>query len=282
LLFQPSPAMRIRASTNHDTPLPPEEPAGENPPPGAIFYYYLRSPAQGEVKLEILDELGVVVRAYSSKDQPYRPALPPAFPMYWFHPAEPLSTAAGMHRFVWDIRFAPPPVFQPGYSMSTVAGRDVPREPEGPQAIPGSYQVRLTVDGTASTQQFKLAMDPRVKTSADDLRKQLIVSSAVASAMREANQVVEEIHAAAQAGKISAADEKRLAGARRGRGEAPPEGPPEQPAFAQVIANLSQLLINLDSADAAPTKQVEEAATRTIAQLDALLRQWQQLQLKIK
>jgi photosystem II stability/assembly factor-like uncharacterized protein len=282
LLFQPSPAMRIRASTNHDTPLPPEEPAGENPPPGTIFYYYLKSPAQHEVKLEILDASGKVVRTYSSKDQPFRPAIPPAFPMYWFHPAEPLSTAAGMHRFVWDIRFAAPPVFQPGYSMSTVAGRDVPREPEGPQALPGSYQLRLTVDGTASTQPFKLTMDPRVKVSAQDIEKQFALGLKLANAMHEANQTVDEIHAAAQAGKISAADERRLAGARRGRGEAPPEGPPEQPAFAQVIANLSQLLINLDSADAAPTKQVEEAATRTIMQLDTLVRQWQQLQLKIK
>jgi photosystem II stability/assembly factor-like uncharacterized protein len=282
LLFLPSPAMRIRASTNHDTPLPPEEPAGENPPPGAIFYYYLKSPAQGEVKLEILEASGKVVRTYSSKDQPFRPALPPAFPMYWFHAAEPLSTAAGMHRFVWDIRYTAPQVFQPGYSMSTVAGRDVPREPEGPQALPGSYQVRLTVDGTASTQPFKLTMDPRVKVSAQDLEKQFALGLKLADGMREANQVMDEIHAAAQTGKISAADERKLAGARRGRGEAPPEGPPEQPAFAQVIANLSQLLINSDSADAAPTKQVEEAATRTIAQLDTLVRQWHQLQLKIK
>jgi photosystem II stability/assembly factor-like uncharacterized protein len=282
VLFQPSTAMRIRASTNHDTPLPPEEPAGENPPSGAIFYYYLKSSAQREVKLEILDAGGKVVRAYSSKDQPYRPAIPPAFPMYWFNPAEPLSAAAGMHRFVWDIRYTAPQVFQPGYSMSTVAGRDVPREPEGPQAIPGSYQVRLTVDGTASTQPFKLTMDPRVKASADDLHKQFMVASAIASAMSEANQVMDEIHAAAQAGKISAADEKRLAGARRARGEAPPEGAPDQPAFAQLIANLSQLLINLDSADAAPTRQVEDAATRSIVQLDVLVRQWQQLQLKIK
>src|SRR5262249_31770639 len=98
-LFVPATAMRIRASTNHDTPIPPEEPAGENPPPGAILYYYLKSPAQGEVKLEILDNKGQVVRAYSSKDQPFRPQTPPAFPLYWIKPAEPPATTAGMHRF---------------------------------------------------------------------------------------------------------------------------------------------------------------------------------------
>src|SRR6476646_3245894 len=113
-LFQPSTAMRIRATTHGDTPLPPEEPAGENPPPGAIFYYYLKSPAQGEVKLEVLDAKGNVVRSYSSKDQPFHPPTPPAFPMYWFKPEGPLSTAAGMHRFVWAVRYSEPPVAQHG------------------------------------------------------------------------------------------------------------------------------------------------------------------------
>src|SRR5262249_12170096 len=99
-LFVPATAMRIRPNTNHDTPLPPEEPAGQNPPPGAIFYYYLKSPAQAEVKLEVLDRAGNVVRSYSSKDQPFRPPAPPAFPLFWIRPAEPLSMSAGMHRFV--------------------------------------------------------------------------------------------------------------------------------------------------------------------------------------
>src|SRR6185437_15989478 len=114
-LFVPATAMRIRANTNHDTPLPAEVPAGENPPPGAIFYYYLKSPAQGEVKLEILDVKGQVVRSYSSKDQPFRPPTPPAFPMYWFNPPAPLAAMAGMHRFIWDIRYSAPPIAQPGY-----------------------------------------------------------------------------------------------------------------------------------------------------------------------
>ena len=130
-LFQPSTAMRIRASTHGDTPLPPEEPAGENPPPGAIFYYYLKSAAQGEVKVEVLDARGHVVRSYSSKDHPFTPPTPPAFPAYWFKPENLLSPAAGLHRFLWDVRYSAPPVAQPEYSMFTVAGRDVPREPSG-------------------------------------------------------------------------------------------------------------------------------------------------------
>ena len=279
-LFQPSTAMRIRASTNHDTPLPAEEPAGENPPPGAIFYYYLKSPAQNEVKLEVLDAKGQVVRSYSGKDQPFRPSTLPAFPAYWFRPAEPLSTAAGMHRFVWDIRYSAPPVAQPGYSMSTVAGGDVPREPEGPQALPGSYQVRLTVGGTAYVQPLHLIMDPRVKAFPQDLEKQFVLEQKLVQALQQANQAVEEIHAAAQAGKISADDERKLAGARRARGEAAIEGGPGQPAFAQVIGNLSQLIVAVDSADAAPTTQETQAAEKTLAQAQALLKQWEALRSK--
>jgi photosystem II stability/assembly factor-like uncharacterized protein len=279
-LFQPSTAMRIRANTNHDTPLPPEEPAGENPPPGAIFYYYLKSSLQDEVKLEILDAKGQVVRSYSSKDQPFRPPTPPAFPAYWFRLAEPLSQAAGMHRFIWDIRYSAPPVAQPGYSMSTVAGGDVPREPEGPQALPGSYQVRLTVGRTAYVQPLHLIMDPRVKASPPDLERQFALELKLVQTLQQANQAVEEIHAAAaQAGKISAGEEKKLADARRRRGEAEPEGPPEQ-AFSQVIGNLSQLIVAIDSADAAPTSQEAQAAEKTLARAQALLKQWEALKSK--
>jgi photosystem II stability/assembly factor-like uncharacterized protein len=274
-LFQPATALRIRASTNHDTPLPAEEPAGENPPPGAIFYYYLKSPAQGEVKLEVLDSKGQVVRAYSSHDQPFLPPAPPAFPMYWFKPEAPLSAQAGMHRFIWDIRYATPPVAQPGYSMSTVYGGDVPREPEGPQALPGAYQLRLTVEGRSYTQPFKLVMDPRVKASAPDLEKQFALELKLAQALQQANRTMEEVHAAAQAGKISADDEKKFAGARRRRGEPEPEAAgQQQPAFAQITGSLGQLLVTVDSADAAPTAQESEAAEKALAQLASLLKQW--------
>ncbi|HEX4602739.1 MAG TPA: hypothetical protein VH724_02000 [Candidatus Angelobacter sp.] len=184
-----------------------------------------------------------------------------------------------MHRFVWDVRYSAPPVTLPNYSMSTVAGRDVPREPEGPQALPGSYQLRLSVDGKAYTQQFKLVMDPRVKASAQDLEKQLALELKLVQTLQQANQAVEEVHAAAQAGKISPADEKRFAGARRRRGEIEPEGG-EQPAFAPVIGNLSQLITALDSADTAPTTQESQAAEKTLTQAQDLLKQWEALKNK--
>jgi photosystem II stability/assembly factor-like uncharacterized protein len=278
-LFAPATAMRVRANTNHDTPLPPEVPAGENPPPSAIFYYYLNSSSHAEVKLEVLDGRGQVVRSYSSKDMPFRPSSPPAFPMYWIRPAEPLSTAAGMHRFVWDIRYAAPPVAQPGYSMSTAAGTDTPREPEGPQALPGSYEVRLTVDGKSQTQPLKLLMDPRIKASPQDLEKQFALELRLVRAVEEATAAVEEIHNAAQAGKLSAEDEKKLAGARRQRGPAAAEGPAPT-GLATLAGNMAQLITVIDAADAAPTAQASQAAEKTLAQVAALLKQWQAIKKK--
>jgi hypothetical protein len=278
-LFAPATAMRIRANTNHDTPLPAEVPAGENPPPGAIFYYYLNSSSHAEVKLEVLDAKGQVVRSYSSKDLPFRPSAPPAFPMYWFHPPEPLSTAAGMHRFVWDLRYAPPPIAQPGYSMSTAAGTDTPREPEGPQALPGNYQVRLTADGRSQTQPFKLVLDPRVKTSPQDLEKQFALELRLVRAVEEATAAVEEIHSAAQSGKLSADDEKKLAGSRRQRGPAAAEGPAPS-GLATLAGTMAQLITVLDTADAAPTTQASQAAEKALAQVQALLQQWNAIKKK--
>jgi photosystem II stability/assembly factor-like uncharacterized protein len=265
-LFPPATAMRVRANTNHDTPLPPEEPAGENPPPGAIFYYYLKSPAQGEAKLEVLDAKGQVVRTYSSKDQPFRPPTPPAFPMYWFNPQAPLAATAGMHRFIWDIRYTAPPIAQPGYSMSTAARTDTPREPEGPQALPGEYQLRLTVDGKSYTQQFKLTMDPRVKTSPEDLRRQFMLEDNLVALIRQATATIQEIHAAAETGRISNEDEQKLF----------------DPGGAALLRDLGQLLVAVDSADAAPTKQQLDAATGLVVKMDSLHRKLQQLQLKTK
>src|SRR5262249_40300134 len=179
-------------------------------------YYSLKSPATSEVRLEVLDSQGKLVRAYSSADKPSSPQTPPAFLAYWFQPPDQLSTAPGMHRFIWDLRYALPAGPGRGYSMSTVFGRNVPSEPEGPQALPGSYQVRLTVDGKNYMQPFALTMDPRVKTTPDDLQRQFTLQTRLVQAMQEANQAAREIHEARAAGRIGEDIERKLAGGRGG------------------------------------------------------------------
>jgi len=124
-------------------------------------------------------------------------------------------------------------------------------------------------------------MDPRVKTSSQDLEKQFALELKLVQAVQQANQTVDEIHAAAQAGKITADQEKQLAGVRRQRGQAEAEGGPQQPpAFAQLIGNLAQLITVIDTADAAPTTQASQAAEKTLAQLQALLKQWDAIKSK--
>ncbi|HWX55031.1 MAG TPA: hypothetical protein VN176_10625 [Verrucomicrobiae bacterium] len=272
-LFAPANATRVRASVNHDTPLTPEVPAGENPPAGALLYYYLKSPVQ-EVGLEVLNSSGQVVRQYSSGEKTAFPPPPASFPSYWFRPPLTLSTEAGMHRFVWDLRYAEPPSPFHGYSMATVYGHNVPSEPEGPQALPGVYSVRLTVAGQSYTQPLRVSIDPRVTTSSQDLEKQFDLEMKLAAALRQANQALDEIrdYSARNKGdqqKLQALAEIEPAGdQRQRRGTA---------SISGVAGTLAQLIGAVDSADAAPTVAETEATAKALAQLQALLRKWADL-----
>ncbi|HET9181372.1 MAG TPA: hypothetical protein VFP59_04495 [Candidatus Angelobacter sp.] len=278
-LFKPATAMRIRPSTNHDTPLPPEVPAGENPPPGAILYYYLKSPAKAEVKIEILDATGHVVSAYSSNDQPWTPPVPPPFPDYWFQPPQQVSTQAGMHRFIWNTRYTQPNFTSPlargvQYSMSTVAGRNVAHEPEGPYALPGNYQVRLTVDGKTYTQPLKLIMDPRVQASPADLQKQFALEMRISNALAQADQALAEI---TQLYKSNPSQDKlaQLAEIQpRNAGSPGVPRPAKGPSLGSVASNLGQLMVAIGSVDAAPTITQTRAAEQTLQQANQLLQRW--------
>jgi photosystem II stability/assembly factor-like uncharacterized protein len=185
-LFKPAKAIRMRGNQNHDTPLPPETPAGLNPPDGAILYYNLASPAQSEVSIEILGAQGQLVRKYSSSDPPRPKDNQTAFMEGWLRPPAPISKEPGLHRWVWDLRYAPPTLPIREYSMETAFGQDTPILPRGPLAVPGSYQVRLTVDGKAYTQPLTLMMDPRVKIPAADLAKQLDLGLKIRDALQNA------------------------------------------------------------------------------------------------
>src|SRR5271155_1499136 len=115
-LYRPAKAIRIRRSENRDTPLPPEIPAGANPPAGAIIDYRLPAQGTGEVHLEIHDAQGNLVRKYSSADLAPAADENSEFPKYWLPQFLPLSAAPGVHRFVWDSRYAPPMVKRQEYS----------------------------------------------------------------------------------------------------------------------------------------------------------------------
>src|ERR1044072_3618256 len=109
-LFQPADAILMTPGSDNGTPMPRDEPLAENAPAGAMIEYYLKSNASGPVTLEILDPAGEIVRRYSSEDK--GPPVNPEtlnIPAYWVRPFEPLSTAACMHRWIWDLQPTRPP-----------------------------------------------------------------------------------------------------------------------------------------------------------------------------
>ncbi len=181
-LFTPAQAWRVRWNKNTDTPVPPDEPAGQNPPDGAILNYWLPADAR-DVTLEIVDAGGSVVRKHASRDALFDPGAERVnFPRYWIRPPQRLSAASGFHRFVWDVRYPPPRTSQFSYPIAAIH-RNTPRQPEGPWAPPGSYTVRLTVDGAAQTRPLLVKMDPRVKTSTVDLARQFTLSKQLCDAI---------------------------------------------------------------------------------------------------
>jgi hypothetical protein len=184
-LFKPATAIRIRFGTNDPTPWPPELLAGENPPPGALIDYYLPNAANGAVKLEILNTLGRAIRTYSSADPVRTPdpatdavaynkvcqQTPTAadcnLPLYWPAPPDVLKTAAGMHRFSWDMHYDPIPGGGGGGRGGGGGGGAVPHRTypgvNSPWVPPGNYTVRLTVNGKSMTEPIVVKLDPRVK-----------------------------------------------------------------------------------------------------------------------
>jgi photosystem II stability/assembly factor-like uncharacterized protein len=190
-LFRPSGALRVRWNNGTDTPLPPEEPAGQNPPDGAILYYNLKSAASSPVTIEIFDSAKKLVRRYSSDDKPdpIDPAL--NVPTYWIRPASIPATAAGLHRFVWDLCYPPPDAVDHDYPISAIY-RDTPRSPMGVLSLPGEYSVKLTVDGKSYTQPLTLKMDPRVKTPLAGLQQQFALAQRITTLMHRTFEAAQQ------------------------------------------------------------------------------------------
>jgi photosystem II stability/assembly factor-like uncharacterized protein len=291
-LFAPQTAIRFRWNRNPDTPLPPEFPAGKNPPDGAILDYALASSAQSPVTLEILDEQGHVVRLYSSTDKSEpmeKIAREHPIPMYWVRPTQILSAEAGMHRFVWDMHYAPPESLEHEFPISAIY-RDTVKYPLGARAFPGKYTVKLTVDGKSYTQPLVVKMDPRITTPLEDLRKQFEMETASVEGMNQSYEALAQVRSvrsqlnerAAKAGKsalaeaIGALDKKaaELEGATQSAFYGlPPRGKPQE-----NLSTLNQHFLGLlgvaDSADAAPTTQAEAVYKELRESLKTLLSQW--------
>ena len=174
-LFTPDTAFRTRMGHAN----PRRYPIGENPPAGAVLYYYLKEEPKTPAKLEFLDSQGKVIRTYSNEEKKKEEVAEEG---ERDAPEEHIPAKAGLNRFTWDLRYEVPAkiplvVYDAG-------------DPIAPLVLPGKYQVRFTVAGKSQTASFEVKMDPRVQTSADDLHKQFEFMLKMRDRLDEMNKVI--------------------------------------------------------------------------------------------
>ncbi len=287
VLFKPGAAYRVRRSTYPDTPVPPDEPMGENPPDGAVIDYALSQGFSGPVKLEVLDAAGKVVRRYSSADAPestMEELQMQLIPLYWLHMPRTLPATGGMHRWVWDLRYTTPRATNYSYPISAVP-HDTPRTPQGPLALPGTYTIRLTAGGKVLTAPLTVKMDPRVHSTPAELASlfaaQVMLADLVsrsATASLEAHSAREQLeklgkNAAAPVKEAIEAVDKELAGVLSGRARA--GGGEAEPGLDDVAGESAGLYEQVGMADATPTVAQIKAASHAGDELFEALKRWE-------
>jgi photosystem II stability/assembly factor-like uncharacterized protein len=284
-LFRPQTAIRVRWNMNTDTPLPPDEPGSENPPDGAVIDYYLGASNSSPVTLEIKDAAGQTVRRYSSADP--IPAIDPmlAIPPYWIRPPTKLSSDPGMHRWLWDMHYAPIPGLKPAYPISAIY-RNTPPDFTSPWVMPGKYTAVLSVNGKTYTQSFVVQMDPRVKTSARDLAAQFKLSKQLYDRWLEFTTTGDQIKAIrtklVDARSKATADDLKtridalvmkldvLAGVAGG-----PPDPAGKVTIQGATAKVRTLFSVMQSVDLAPTPTVVIAVAQLQTDAQLFMTQWE-------
>lgn len=151
VLFKPSPTIAVAPGSDNGTPWQKDEPQAENAPMGAVVDYYLGADA-GVVTIEVLDQAGTVLRRVASDAPAPPPVAPQTVSSLWVPKPQPLSAAAGQHRWVWDLRPTPPATPQGGGG-----GGGFRRQP----TLTGTFTVKLTAGGKSYTQPLVVTPDPR-------------------------------------------------------------------------------------------------------------------------
>jgi len=270
-LVPPATAFRVAANQNKDTPLPIDEPRTANPPAGAILDYLL--PAQGgsPVTLEIADSRGTVVHRVRSDETPTPPEARIYFASAWLSPAAPLPARPGHNRYVWNLRAPRPQGADGDFSIAAVPG-ETAIVPQGLLVPPGSYEVRLTVDGRTLTQPLTVAMDPRSRATPADLAAQRDLYAEIAALLAQTAAARGEVGAAA---RLQGLDAGLVAAVERFRSGASDEN------LATVTDVLTAQAADLEGCDCAPTAPQREVAATYRKRLEAALAAWQALASKL-
>jgi len=236
-LYHPAAAIRVDNDDFVGTPLPPEEPTAQNPPNGASIDYFLKS-AASSVTLEFFDAQHNLVRRFSSEDQ--NPGKHSSIPVAerWFPQPEILAKTPGMHRFTWDLMW--------GSSGGPVADDDAAfQNPSGPKAVPGIYQVRLTIDGQFQSQPLEVEMDPRSAATPEVLLQQLQLGNQIFAETVEARRALAEI----------ASVQKQISEVQPKLEEKNPE---LKSALAEIQSGMTKIVTRKDS-DPQATAGLQEA-----------------------
>jgi photosystem II stability/assembly factor-like uncharacterized protein len=277
ILYKPQSAYRVRWNMNPDTPLPQEEPAGQNPPDGAIINYYLKTKSSGVVTLEISDEGGNVIRKFSSADKPHE--VPEGnVPLYWIRSQQILSAEAGSHRFLWDMHYTPLNL-PASFPISATYQQTAP-EPTSPWVMPGTYTARLTVNGTSYSQNFTVKMDPRVKTLTEDLKQQHDLSRTcydtrqqLLSSLTEVMNLRAQIKTLSEKVKEPAAALLKAADEQLDKMENAPFRS-NIPSLSGLSDRFGSLLSILQDADMKPTTQTQSGITDSMQQVSKAQADW--------
>jgi photosystem II stability/assembly factor-like uncharacterized protein len=281
--FKPSPASRARWDNTQDTPLPPEMKVGDNPPEGAILYYYLPAAASGAVTLTITDSSGRKVREYSSVPPPPDTTMPNV-PEYWLAKPMVLPTTAGMHRVSWDLRYPDPHALNFGYSGNMLEYREytlswhaLPGETPrstlvGPMVLPGTYTATLTVNGRGYTQPITVVQDPRVNVPPAALAAQFQLQQRMVAGIdvtQQAYNYIQDVRAVLAKSKDAAAQtlDAALAPLVTGPG-----------GFGIAHRDLARRLNDQLVADAEPTPSIVAGVDGPCQAIDAALDTLRRLQ----
>ncbi len=254
---------------------------GENPPNGAIVWYWLAEDAAGPVVLTIRDAAGRKIVAYASDDKDAPPHRKP-------------GTRAGLNRFVWDLKHPGPVKLDPALAPARPKPLATePDNPSGPTVVPGTYGVELSVGGKSQSATFQVVKDPRLGTPADDYAAQFALHKELVASLSSLNQAVNRLRkirrqldaAAGRTGKAergvrsrATAIGKRLSAIERVLVD------PERQSARDILRNpagLNDTLLDMvamaTTADAAPTSQTLAVSREVMAKVDGAIAKFEAL-----
>jgi photosystem II stability/assembly factor-like uncharacterized protein len=281
ILYQPETALRLHYPEEIDK----RQPVGDNPPSGAIIDYYFKTAPKDEVTIDILDASGKLVRHLSSKEKK-EGEQPPEWPDR-VERAKTISASEGMNRFAWDLRYDDP-VQIPGAFYSG-------NGPKGPLALPGEYQVKLTVSGKSQAAPLHLAIDPRTKGAEPALQKQFDLSKRVNDRISELHQAVNEIREVKLQiqslhkrfdddqrlkAALTTADEldHKMSDVEQQLVQVNMKGSEGNLAFPNMLNERSDSFSHsIDAGDSAPSKSQQDVFQMLSGQLDQQLKKWAQI-----